>query len=184
MVPNRLAPAVPQGTHPPRSWCVRPLSDEEQPAVRHVFDSLSARTRLLRFHAPVPRYPTAWWAALGRACPGHADVALAWVGPEPIGHVMWSRVGATEADLAVVVADAWQGLGVGRALVAHAARTARRAGIARFGAAIHPENASAQQFARQLGGVPRHGGREWRLDLTASAIGDDIPGRGARGAVA
>lgn len=152
-----------------RPWCIRPLTDGDEPAVRQVFAALSGPSRLMRFHAPVPRYPSTWWRTLGRVRPGAADVALAWAGEAPIGHVMWTRMVGSEADLAVAVVDSWQGRGVGHGLVEHAARTAVRVGITRFSCSIHPDNRSARRLARSVGAVPQHGGREWQVDLAAGA---------------
>lgn len=174
-----MFPTPPTGTeglsqlgHP---WHIRPLTDGDQPAVRQVFDALSGASRLLRFHAPVPRYPSTWWRTLGRVRPGVADVALAWAGQAPIGHVMWTRLGGSEADLAVAVIDGWQHQGVGTALVAHAARTAVRAGITRFSCSIHPDNHPARRLARTIGAYPQHGGREWQLELADGAWAGSVP---------
>lgn len=119
----------------------------------------------MRFHAPMPRYPSTAWAALERTQRGHAEVALAWAGQVPVGHVQWTRVAERDADLAVVVADAWAGHGLATDLVARAARSARLAGMTSLRCTIHPDNTAARRLAARLGGTAGRGGYDWHLPI-------------------
>jgi GNAT superfamily N-acetyltransferase len=61
-----------------------------------------------------------------------------------------SAVDPTEADVAVIVEDAWQGRGIGRVLFGALGKMAWRRGITRFSGTILAENAPALQFLRAL----------------------------------
>src|SRR5215472_6371506 len=110
---------------------IRPAGPADRAALGDFFAGLSAQTRYLRFFAPVTLTP-----ALLRLLSGggaHVDVVVAVRGGVIIGHAMAADQPATEGprrpgtacdprgptvtDIGVVVADAWQGQGVGSALV-------------------------------------------------------------------
>jgi GNAT superfamily N-acetyltransferase len=91
------------------------------PALGGFFAGLSAQTRYLRFFAPVT--PGGRLLALLAGCSGGTDTVVAVRDGEIIGHAMaadQARPGDSPpraTDIGVVVADAWQGRGVGSALV-------------------------------------------------------------------
>jgi GNAT superfamily N-acetyltransferase len=58
--------------------------------------------------------------------------------------------GQTTYDVAVVVADDWQGKGLGRLLITRLAHIARLRGIARFHATMFGDNQRAQALVRGL----------------------------------
>ena len=100
---------------------------------------LSPQSSFLRFLAgigsPGPRLVT---ALLRRDADRGAWVALA--DDEVVGHAMW---GASDgaAEIGVVVADQWQGRGIGRLLTVAALREARAArGLTDVRLDLHPEN--------------------------------------------
>ena len=68
-----------------------------------------------------------------------------------VGHALYDRLDADEAEVALEVADAFQGHGVGTAMLAELARTASRAGIRRFVAHVLPTNQRMLQVFRDLG---------------------------------
>src|ERR1700689_5040664 len=98
---------------------IRPARPADLPALRDFFAGLSAQTRYLRFFAPVTPGPGMLHRMSGGD--GYADVVVAVRGGVIIGHAMAvdqvGPRGARSADAGVVVADAWQGLGVGSALM-------------------------------------------------------------------
>ena len=111
---TQIEPAAgPAGTE------IRQADPADGAGLRDFFGRLSVRTRVLRFFAPVT--PT---AAMLRRLAGEVpqvDVVVALRGGVIIGHGMAVDEAAPGADLAadigVVVADAWQGQGVGSALM-------------------------------------------------------------------
>jgi GNAT superfamily N-acetyltransferase len=113
-----------------RFGAIRPASPADVPALRDFFAGLSTRSRYLRFFAPITP-----GAAMLRPLSGDADntdAVVAVQGIVVIGHVMavdraapggpdgsggpetaWPRT----TDVGMVVADAWQGRGLGSALM-------------------------------------------------------------------
>jgi ribosomal protein S18 acetylase RimI-like enzyme len=98
---------------------IRPARTADLPALRDFFADLSMRSRYLRFFAPVTPGP----ALLDRLCggAGTADALLATWGAIIVGHAMAAdrpgSSGTQTTEIGVVVADAWQGQGIGSALV-------------------------------------------------------------------
>lgn len=69
-----------------------------------------------------------------------------------VGHALYDRLDdPDEAEVALEVADAFQGHGVGTAMLVELARTASRAGIRRFVAHVLPTNQRMLQVFRDLG---------------------------------
>jgi GNAT superfamily N-acetyltransferase len=95
------------------------------------FAALSPQTRLLRFFAPVT--PTGAMLARLSGGAGGTDVVVAIAGGVIIGHAMAvDRAGLHGdqlTDIGVVVADAWQGRGIGSALVRALITGARGRGV-------------------------------------------------------
>ena len=89
------------------------------PALGDFFAGLSMPTRYLRFFSPVTPGPALLDLLAGGA--GTADAVVATRGAVIVGHAMASDRGdscdSRMTDIGVVVADAWQGRGVGSALV-------------------------------------------------------------------
>ena len=76
---------------------------------------------------------------------------------EVIGHVSLEPAGPDTAEIAVVVADAWQRHGVGRALVRAAIDWARRNGIAHLVASMRTTNGAIAGLVRGVGVPVRFG---------------------------
>jgi GNAT superfamily N-acetyltransferase len=98
--------------------CVRDLRPGETETVERVFEGLSANSRYLRFHAPVPRLTASMRAALADVRRGVTLVAVR--DGVPLGIARLIPTGPGQGELAVEVVDAAQRRGVGTALV-HAA---------------------------------------------------------------
>ncbi len=81
----------------------------------------------------------------------HAGVVLL-VDGRLVGHALYDRLtDPTEAEVALAVADAFQGHGVGTAMLGELARVASRAGVRRFVAHVLPTNQRMLQVFRDLG---------------------------------
>jgi len=110
---------------------IRTTGPEDLAALGGFFAGLSARTRYLRFFGPVTPGP-----ALLRELCGLADTVDAMVavrGGIIVGHAMavdrTGPGGARVTDIGVVVADAWQGRGLGSALMRALLTRARARGV-------------------------------------------------------
>jgi len=99
---------------------IRSARPADLTALSDFFAGLSTRTRYLRFFAPVTPGPPLL-RFLSGAADDDVDAVVAVRGGLIIGHAMAAdQIGARgsmSTDIGVVVADAWQGRGVGSALV-------------------------------------------------------------------
>jgi GNAT superfamily N-acetyltransferase len=147
---------------------IRPPDPADLAPLTGFLGGLSTRTLVQRFFAPVRPTPALVRRACGQASPaGHADVLLATHGSVIIGHAMAadraaaadradlgdraapgdptaaaSRAGSGESvtEIGVVVADAWQGQGVGSALVRTLLRRAQARGVTSLCMDVLPDN--------------------------------------------
>jgi GNAT superfamily N-acetyltransferase len=121
---------------------IRPASAADTGALTVFFAGLSTQTRYLRFFAPVMPGPGLVRRMSGGD--GHADAVVAVRGGVIIGHAMAvdqaGPHGARTADVGVVVADAWQGLGVGSALMRALTAGAQSRGVSSLTMDVLPGN--------------------------------------------
>ena len=110
---------------------IRQARPNDLAALGDFFAGLSMSTRYLRFFAPVTPGPTMLRLLAGAAA--NVDAVVAVRGGVIIGHAMGvDRVdpgGARVTDVGVVVADAWQGRGIGAALTRALVTGARARGV-------------------------------------------------------
>jgi acetyltransferase len=127
---------------------VRPLRNGETKVVQAVFDRLGPRSRAARFGGAKTVLTASDLEQLARVDRNHhALVAL--VDCEPIGIARLVRDGRT-AEVAVEVADEWQGRRVGTLLMTRLAEDARAAGIDQLHAYVDYENARSRALMRRL----------------------------------
>jgi GNAT superfamily N-acetyltransferase len=123
---------------------IRPPDSADLAALTGFLAGLSTRTRVQRFFAPVRPTPALVRRACGQAGPaGHADVLLATYDGVIIGHAMAAdraAPGESLTEIGVVVADAWQGQGVGSALVRSLVRRAQTRGVTSLTMDVLPGN--------------------------------------------
>jgi len=133
---------------------IRALHTCEAEPIRALHRGLSARSRYLRFLSPMPALPDSVVRAL--ACVDHRrSVAIVAERPDgaAIGLASFSAVDEVSAEVAVVVQDAWQGRGVGDALVAALLGAAEARGFHRFVASIAADNAPMRRLLARHGSV-------------------------------
>ena len=98
-----------------------------------------------------------------------------------VGHALYDRLAdPDEAEVALEVADAFQGHGVGTAMLAELARTASRANIRRFVAHVLPTNQRMLQVFRDLG-FADHARFEDGVVQVRIELPDGMPRAGASG---
>jgi GNAT superfamily N-acetyltransferase len=121
---------------------IRPARSADLAALRDFFAGLSAQTRYLRFVAPVTPSPALLHLLSGGTGTTCAVVAIR--GDVIIGHAMAADRadprGARMIDIGVVVADAWQGQGVGSALVRALITKAQARGVTSVAMDVLPSN--------------------------------------------
>jgi len=121
---------------------IRPSGCADLAALGAFFAGLSLHTRVKRFFAPVSPGPAMLRRLGGTA--GQADVLVAVRDGVIIGHAMAVDLVSPEAglitDIGVVVADAWQGRGVGAALMRALIGRAQARGVTGVSMDVLPSN--------------------------------------------
>jgi GNAT superfamily N-acetyltransferase len=114
---------------------IRPIEPDDEELIKTGFKQLSAVSRYRRFLTPIDYLSKSQLVYLANVDHQHheAFVALDSSG-EGVGIARCVRdpKDAKQAEVAVVVADEWQGRGAGRALIERLASWAREAGVERF----------------------------------------------------
>ncbi|HEY7398627.1 MAG TPA: GNAT family N-acetyltransferase [Gaiellaceae bacterium] len=126
---------------------IRPLRNGEVVAVQAVFERLGSGSRLARFGGAKTVLTRDDLAQLARVDARH-HVLVALVDCVPIGIARLVRDGDS-AEVAVEVADEWQGRRVGTLLMARLADDARAAGIARLHAFVPYGNVVSRRLMRR-----------------------------------
>jgi acyl-CoA synthetase (NDP forming)/GNAT superfamily N-acetyltransferase len=142
-----------------RSVAVRSCRETDADAIAALVSGLSVDSRAMRFGAA--RGGLSVEEARAMAAPpgprGAGLVALAGTEPERI--VALARYhrepGASEAELAVAVADAWHGLGLGTGLIEGLRRRAAAEGLDALWAFVRPDNRKMRGVFQALGGDVR-----------------------------
>ena len=138
---------------------VRPLRVGDRPLIEQGLASLSPRSLQRRFLSPMPAgVPPRIVDDLARVDPATRVVLLAFDrGTDRLVAVARAVRSARDpngpAEVAVTVCDAWQGRGVGTALMRALRRAALRAGIDRFGGYVLVDNRPAQRMVVRSGGT-------------------------------
>ena len=136
----------------------RPLGPADAELVGDALEGLSARSRQMRFAAPMPTLA------------GHLVRYLST--PDGRRHVAWGVLSGDRlaamgrfvrladdpgtAEVALTVTDCWQGRGLGPALLRRLAGAARELGVERFAFTVSGDNRPAQKMLGRLGVVLRY----------------------------
>jgi L-amino acid N-acyltransferase YncA len=135
-----------------RRVTIRPIEASDREAFLTFHAALSDESRYLRYFSARRRLPEGeirHYTEVDQR--DHAGVG-AWLDGALVGHALYDRLGAEDAaEVALEVADACQGLGIGTAMLEELARDALRAGIRRFVGHVLPTNARMLQVFRDLG---------------------------------
>jgi GNAT superfamily N-acetyltransferase len=114
------------------------------------FDRLSCESVYRRFFSPAVTFEQ-FAASLQTNGQFERDAILALDCGEVVGVAQYSRrAGSDGADMAIVVADAWQRQGVGSELVAALSHRAVAVGVTKFAVSIQGDNFAAFGLLRQL----------------------------------
>src|SRR3954451_8558799 len=154
---------------------VRPIAPEDKPLLVDGLRRISPETAMRRFLSPKVRFSPAELRYLTEV-DQHDHIALVAVDvADPsllIAVARCVRVEGDTADVAVVVGDPWQGLGLGRRLLRVLAEAAAAEGIERFAGTMLADNRPALKLIRGVSGsldrdVISHGVREVLTRLAA-----------------
>ncbi|WP_051797178.1 GNAT family N-acetyltransferase [Catenuloplanes japonicus] len=132
---------------------VRDAGLDDLEGVNALHARCSAATRRARYLASRTRLTLREWQRLTDPARGHCLLAFApWAMGDPIGYATLSRTAEPgEREVAVLVEDLWQEVGVGTALVAHLTRLAVRDGAGTLVAYAGARNERAMRMFQRLG---------------------------------
>ena len=118
---------------------VRAASPEDLEPLRRMFARISPESMYRRFLSPYPAVPG--WALEHAVHVDHdaRESLVAVSGGKIVGQAMYVR-SENEAEVAVVVEDAWQRRGIGTLLLSELAAVAASRGIEAFTGTVSPEN--------------------------------------------
>jgi len=147
---------------------VRPVRVEDREPVKAFLEGLSPDSIGFRFFG----YPNIEQATTWSLDVDYADrfglVAVTGDPPEVVAHATYMRMNEQTAEIAFVVADAWQERGISTILLAHLAEIADRHGITTFLAEVLPHN-------HRMIGVFRASGFPVDMRSTPDAIEIELP---------
>jgi GNAT superfamily N-acetyltransferase len=145
-----------------REVVVRPVLAFDAAAEQDFVRALSAGSRLRRFHVGLRELPPSLLRAMTEVDhDAHVAVVAEALGDDDEATIVadaryvrgpTAELGREEAEFAIAVADAWQGAGLGRALLKHLARHAARHRITRLVGDVLPGNAAMFAITSALGG--------------------------------
>jgi GNAT superfamily N-acetyltransferase len=130
----------------------RPVQPEDEAGFYRLWPRLSRETVYRRFHSPLHRLPRETVRRLVQVDHDLREAVVADIGGEVVGVARYDRSPAdpTTAEFAILVEDAWQGLGVGRQLLAQLIDLARDRGVAVLTATVQPDNERVLGLIRRL----------------------------------
>ena len=150
---------------------IGPVAPDDKALLTQLFSELSSETRYRRFFAAIREIDEARLAWLTEL--DHHDrealVAVELVSGAGAGVARYVRIGDEVAEPAVVVADRWQRLGLGSALLERLTARALEEGITRFRGLVLAENRDAISLFLHLGSpIPQTHGRELEIEIVLS----------------
>jgi RimJ/RimL family protein N-acetyltransferase len=130
----------------------RPVQPADQRLFCRLWSRLSPDTVYRRFHAPVRALPEETVRHLVTVDHDQRDAVVAVVGGEVVGVARYDRPpdDPSTAEIALLVEDAWQGVGLGRQLLVELTDLAARRGVHTLTATVQPDNAPVLGLLRRV----------------------------------
>ena len=139
---------------------IRPIRPEDEPLMVQFHTTLSERSVYLRYFCSLSLSTRVEHERLVRICFGSYDRGFALVAErknaatgqrEILGVGRFSAISSTEAEVAVLVSDQWQGRGLGTELLASVARVARAEKFKKLCGEILRDNLPTQAIFKKVG---------------------------------
>ena len=130
----------------------RPVRPDDDERLVRMWPRLSPDTVYRRFHSPLRRLPMATVRHLVEVDHGLREAVVAEIGDEVVGVARYDRSpdDPARAEFAVLVEDAWQGLGLGRQLLVELTDLAVRRGVRRLTATVQMDNERMLRLVHRL----------------------------------
>jgi GNAT superfamily N-acetyltransferase len=161
---------------------IRMLTPNDRAALAALPTRVSTDTSYARFHGFVRILTTPALNRLLDLEQGRHEAVIAETeeGIVAVARYVRDSPASADAEAAIVVADAWQRAGVGRALMQELMTVAWQAGVRRFRATMMPESAPIRQFVGVLAPTTRGHFVDGKLvvliDLADPSAGDATTG--------
>jgi acetyltransferase len=153
---------------------IRPIRPEDAPLLTELFESLSPRSVYMRFFTPLKRLSHSMLARFTQI-DYDREIALVAISESLTTEKMLgvarviSESNQKKAEFSIAVGDAWQGKGIGAALLKRCLTIAEKRGIEEVWGAILAENIQMLSLAKKLGfkfkSAPGSGEYELGIDL-------------------
>jgi acetate---CoA ligase (ADP-forming) len=131
---------------------IRPVRVEDATELGRFFTDLSLESRVFRFFAAVVNADSSIQRMVNvDYTSSYGLVALAGAKAQVVGHAMYVETAPRKAELALAVADAYQGHGLGTILLGQLAEAAAAASLDVLEAMVLPENHRMLQMLRESG---------------------------------
>jgi GNAT superfamily N-acetyltransferase len=155
----------------------RPVRPEDRALLCRMWPRLSADTVYRRFHAPVHALPAEAVERLVTVDHDAREAVVGVVGGEVVGIARYDRSPAdpAAAEVAIVVEDAWQGVGLGRQLLLELTGLAGRRGVRTLTATVQRDNDRVIGLIRRL--LP---GSTFRDEEDVLAVESPLPAQAGR----
>ncbi|MGV3614462.1 MAG: GNAT family N-acetyltransferase [Fimbriimonas sp.] len=144
-----------------RRYVIRPIRRDDGPRLLSGFAQMSPRSRLLRFHTQREEL-NEWEIEHLVSCDGDYQIAVVASGIDDEGREN-AEIGVARcyrtaddpslAEVAFLVVDRWQGLGIGSRLLSNLADHCLRVGVTRWSAQVMAENEIAFRLLEGVGTV-------------------------------
>jgi GNAT superfamily N-acetyltransferase len=130
----------------------RPVRPDDDERLVRMWPRLSPDTVYRRFHSPLRELPMATVHHLVEVDHDTREAVVAEVGGEVVGVARYDRSpdDPETAEFAVLVEDAWQGVGLGRQLLTELTELAARRGVRTLTAIVQPDNDRMVWLIRRL----------------------------------
>jgi RimJ/RimL family protein N-acetyltransferase len=165
-----------------REIVVRPIQPDDRAELAAGMRRLSPESRYRRFFTPTSELTESQLTYLTEV-DHHDHEALVAVEPGTehgigVARFIRSPEDSERAEVAVAVADSWQGQGVATALLDRLAERARAEGVRRFSAEILADNRPMLELIEEVGPVTTkqrdHGSVEVEVELPPEGIGAEL----------
>jgi RimJ/RimL family protein N-acetyltransferase len=165
-----------------REIVVRPIQPDDRAELAAGMRRLSPESRYRRFFTPTSELTESQLTYLTEV-DHHDHEALVAVEPGTehgigVARFIRSPEDSERAEVAVAVADSWQGQGVATALLDRLAERARAEGVRRFSAEILSDNRPMLELIEEVGPVTTkqrdHGSVEVEVELPPEGIGAEL----------
>jgi len=156
---------------------VRALEREDKQALKEGIEHLSPDSRYLRFFSPIKGVSASQLGYLTTLDHDHHEALVATEPGADAGIAVARYViedgRPVTAEVAVTVNDAWQGRGVGTALLHRLAKHARARGVARFSALVLAQNTAMLKLIESIGPVVSRESEDGTVCVVIELDGDE-----------